>query len=83
MEHFLNHLGLYTVTETECGTTEHLQLLTLIIPLAFMELLLIDTSVTWIRTGAFSHPQTTGMILSSELTQCFSYITRKIQFTFA
>lgn len=57
MEHFLNHLGLYTVTETECGTTKHLQLLTLIIPLAFMELLLIDTSVTWIRTGAFSIPK--------------------------
>lgn len=40
--------------------------------LVFMELFLIDTSVARIRTGTFSHPKTTGTILSSELTQCFS-----------
>lgn len=83
MEHFLNHLGLYMVTETDCGTTEHLQLFTLITSLVFMELILSDTSVTWIKTGAFSHPRTTGMILSSELTQCFWYIIPKMQFTFS
>lgn len=60
------------VTETECGTTEHLQLFARITSLVFMEFLLTDTSVTWMRTGAFSHPKTTGMILCSELTQYFS-----------
>lgn len=83
MERFLNHLGLYMVTETECGTTEHLQLFTLITSLVFMELLLIYSSVTCIMTEAFSHPKTTGMILSSELAQCFSYIITKMQFTFS
>ena len=54
----------------------------MMISLAFMELLLTDTSMQWIRTGAIYYRTNTVMILSSEPTWCFLCIIPTVQYTF-